>query len=424
MLHIKDFFISGHIKETKIPIALFLNSIESINDIQTLAEKSKLMNTQKIKDEKDITSSMELTGEVTLSKLSNVLFFGDFEKLLSKKELMNEILHSMFGSNKKFIRSTMNTILEYVENNLISLSFSTKKDDDKDSALPTPSVEEISIDKNAIQIASHLSFTGPFQMNRVLLILTKATNAATKHIILREQMLLKQNICTDTIKSNFDRDIKQFKTSRNNDIDQCIGVVNFHRNIVGDDDGGGKNNFLEIKNNPSGTPQPFMENGPPRAAVSGQNYLNRNAPLDGSDAYIGRHSSLERLGPLGEHNLNKNYAIGMEDDLNRQDTLQWIYGSKELKKQPLPIAVKDDNVPMEKVMAPSLPVNALQESGSYFNDGGSNVKINNQITSEPISGSSIQPQPFMQTIPNAIKNDEGSIKSLGAFDNYGKPEKE
>ena len=114
----------------------------------------------------------------------------------------------------------------------------------------------------------------------------------------------------------------------------------------------------------------------------------------------------------------------MEDDLNRQDTLQWIYGSKELKKQPLPIAVKDDNVPMEKVMAPSLPVNALQESGSYFNDGGSNVKINNQITSEPISGSSIQPQPFMQTIPNAIKNDEGSIKSLGAFDNYGKPEKE
>ena len=69
----------------------------------------------------------------------------------------------------------------------------------------------------------------------------------------------------------------------------------------------------------------------------------------------------------------------MDDDLNRQDTLQWIYGSKELKKQPLPIAVKDDNVPMEKVMAPSLPVNALQESGSYFNDGGSNVKINNQM---------------------------------------------
>ena len=62
---------------------------------------------------------------------------------------------------------------------------------------------------------------------------------------------------------------------------------------------------VDPEGQPQGQPQPFMENGPPRSAVAGQSFLIKNTPLDGSDAYIGRHTALERLGPLGEHNLDK-----------------------------------------------------------------------------------------------------------------------
>ena len=140
----------------------------------------------------------------------------------------------------------------------------------------------------------------------------------------------------------------------NKQIDECMGVAGFHRGVqfhhgsqasltrtVGkrwdprtiETKGGSTapTNFLNLKSKtqshltslaegddddddddevdpegqPEGQPQPFMENGPPRSAVAGQSFLIKNTPLDGSDAYIGRHTALERLGPLGEHNLDK-----------------------------------------------------------------------------------------------------------------------
>ena len=127
----------------------------------------------------------------------------------------------------------------------------------------------------------------------------------------------------------------------NKQIDECMGVAGFHRGVQfhrgseasltrtvgkrwdprtietegvstaptnflnlaeGDDE---EEEEVDPEGQPEGQPQPFMENGPPRSAVAGQSFLIKNTPLDGSDAYIGRHTALERLGPLGEHNLDK-----------------------------------------------------------------------------------------------------------------------
>ena len=163
-------------------------------------------------------------------------------------------------------------------------------------------------------------------------------------------------------------------------------------------------------------PEPFMENGPPAAAVSGQSYLRTQ--LDGTDAYLGRHTALEILGPLGGNNLEP--GVGQpSDDLNRQDTLQWIYGSKEAEQAPAPLQpAEDPNYKPDNIVLPT-KANVATETGAWFTDS-SNVKIDNNVgslkpvTHVPNDQKSVQPQ----TLPPPLK-ETPTIKSLGSFDTFG-----
>ena len=163
-------------------------------------------------------------------------------------------------------------------------------------------------------------------------------------------------------------------------------------------------------------PEPFMENGPPGAAVSGQSYLRTQ--LDGTDAYLGRHTALEKLGPLGGNNLEP--GVGQpSDDLNRQDTLQWIYGSKEAEQAPAPLQpAEDPNYKPDNIVLPT-KASVATETGAWFTDS-SNVKIDNNvgslkpITNVPKDQKSVQPQ----TLPPPLK-ETPEEKSLGSFDTFG-----
>ena len=167
-------------------------------------------------------------------------------------------------------------------------------------------------------------------------------------------------------------------------------------------------------------PEPFMENGPPASATSGQNYLRANTPLDGTDAYIGRHTALEQLGPLGEHNT-QNAVQTPEGDLGRQDMLQWIYGSKEAEQASAPITPVEDANYLPEKLTPMMKPSTVQETGAWFTDS-SNIKIDNNaeglepITSEPASTTSPPPP---ASLPDPIKGDQGDPKSFGAFDTFG-----
>jgi hypothetical protein len=165
-------------------------------------------------------------------------------------------------------------------------------------------------------------------------------------------------------------------------------------------------------------PEPFMENGPPAAGVSGQSYLRAGTQLDGTDAYLGRHTALEKLGPLGGNSLEP----GVEqpsDDLNRQDTLQWIYGSKEAVTPPPPLQpAEDPNYEPDKIIPPMKPSLAT-ETGAWFTDS-SNLKIDNNvgglkpITNVPNDQPTVQPS----TLPPPLK-EAPEEKSFGSFDTFG-----
>ena len=36
LIHIQNFYIQGHVKNTKLPIGMFIDSLETLNDIQNI----------------------------------------------------------------------------------------------------------------------------------------------------------------------------------------------------------------------------------------------------------------------------------------------------------------------------------------------------------------------------------------------------
>jgi len=41
LFHIQKFYIQGHVKNTKLPIGMFIDSLETLNDIQNMAQHSQ-----------------------------------------------------------------------------------------------------------------------------------------------------------------------------------------------------------------------------------------------------------------------------------------------------------------------------------------------------------------------------------------------
>ena len=332
--------------------------------------------------------------------------------------------------------------IEFVLNHDVTLAWTT---DGSSADSANDQVKEFSIDKTAIRIGSHLKYTGPFHVNGLLTTLTQATNAAADFVAKRQQVAAQRALCLEKVDNTFDRQAKTLESTKTTDTANCIfsgGAdkkkaaapppppsvllqVNQHHTLLAP-----QASALLNSNDKMTNPEGFMENGPPRSAVAGQDYLLGSTPLDGTDAYIGRHTALEKLGPSGELNLNTNKAITPSDDLGKQDTLNWIYGSKEATVAPPPMQPFEDAVgkaaAAERPTPPMLP-STVMETGAFFADGGG-VKVDNNLPplsavapSEPAN----QPSPPMvEPLEDPIKGDEGEMESLGTFDEYGKPEEE
>ena len=124
-------------------------------------------------------------------------------------------------------------------------------------------------------------------------------------------------------------------------------------------------------------PEKFMEGGTPQPGTAGQDVLRDNMPLDPkSMAYVGRHSSLEKL--------SASDPDGHAGDLSRGQLLNWVYGAPELKEDPVPIvrpqfrgdgmtkggSAADDGMDSAPIPAESTAV----ETGAFFG-GASNIDV-------------------------------------------------
>ena len=172
-------------------------------------------------------------------------------------------------------------------------------------------------------------------------------------------------------------------------------------------------------------PEKFMEGGTPQPATAGQNTLKDNMPLDTrTTAYVGRHSSLEKLGPADED--------GHSDDLGNGELLKWVYGAEELKDAPAPVmrptyrgtgstSKGDSNGGIDPVPIPV--VSTAVETGAFFADTSGDVTVdNNDAAIKPMStepGNQPSP-PNAAQLPPPIMGDESGSK-IAAFQ-FGEPD--
>jgi len=207
LFHIQKFYIQGHVKNTKLPIGMFIDSLETLNDIQNMAQHSQrpatTMDPDGAKIEEDLTRAMELTGTVTMAKCDDIEIGGNFIKLVKRPKDLNALLSSLFGPGASYGRKATESLIQYLIKHPISLSLSTKDNEKKkedgsgDGGAGKEEMEEMSIDKRNIVFSSHLSYTGPFEINGILTTLTKCANAAADYIVKHDQVVAKRQQCIE-----------------------------------------------------------------------------------------------------------------------------------------------------------------------------------------------------------------------------------
>jgi hypothetical protein len=164
----------------------------------------------------------------------------------------------------------------------------------------------------------------------------------------------------------------------------------------------------------SAMPEKFMEGGTPQPGTAGQDALKDNMPVDPKTmAYVGRHSSLEKLGPVDPD--------GHAGDLSHGQLLNWVYGAPELKEAPAPIvrpvfrgSGSDGAGGMDPVPIPAM--STAVETGAFFG-GSSGVTVdNNDAAIKPMSAEpgNLPSPPMMSPLPPPIMGD-GSGSKVAAF---------
>ena len=207
---VKQFQVAGKVTKTKIPIELFLKSLEDLDGISELATRSQKTN--------DLKDYIEMNGAVTLAKFTDIEIEGKFRPFMGPK-YRDIVLRTFFGKNG-FLRDTGESFANLLMENEVTASIESLHKEDPLIG-EAHKVKECSIDKTAIKFGGKLHYKGPFQMNELMTKLTSAANVALLKIARHKQEQEERGICLADNDAVFDSAIKEAEEMNVNAIRDC-----------------------------------------------------------------------------------------------------------------------------------------------------------------------------------------------------------
>jgi hypothetical protein len=199
---VKQFSVSGKVTETKIPIALFVESIESLDGIE------QVVTTSQANGKKDLASGIELTGLMTLAKFEDVEIIGKLRPFLGPKykERVLQYLFGVRGALREFGEMFANFLLHHKAT--VSWTTTGGETTTKDMTIKRK-IRQCSIDKRMIQISGVVHYNGPFQVNSIMTKLTHAANTAAADVASAKKEAEKLAMCMGDVDENFEMELEK-----------------------------------------------------------------------------------------------------------------------------------------------------------------------------------------------------------------------
>jgi hypothetical protein len=229
---VEEFYIKGKVTECKIPISLFVESIESLDGARDQLRVASRMQEEAATTTEAIAKSVAMTGNITIAELQDLVVEGNFRSLVKPKyraELVNKITGSAEASDlKTWLNVFINYLLERESDFLWHtrvpkhLQVLHREDEVGHGGETSPDVvDEISIDKTAIQAAGHFHYKGDFHVNKMMLAVVTATNNAADLVATAKARAKAQEICVAGVERDYEEQIKASETVLEGEQAKC-----------------------------------------------------------------------------------------------------------------------------------------------------------------------------------------------------------
>ena len=206
---VKQFSVTGKVTETKIPIALFVESIESLDGIE------QVVTTSQANGKKDLASGIELTGLITLAKFEDVEITGKLRPFLGPK-YKERVLQYLFGV-RGALREFGEMFADFLLHHKATVSWTTTTGGEttttKDKTMKRK-IRQCSMDKRMIQISGVVHYNGPFQVNSIMTKLTHAANTAAADVASAKKEAEKLAMCMGDVDEEFEMELEKVVKSK------------------------------------------------------------------------------------------------------------------------------------------------------------------------------------------------------------------